>query len=91
MKMGILYVKKGQTTPKEWFGNGATPDQPLAPHFWDFVRYLGREIDLSTWTGYFGDMGAKGKTYFTQWDNTVDCKLSLASILTVQACFTLPH
>lgn len=79
--MGVLYVKKGQQTPKEWFSNGLSPDLPLSPLFWEFMNKFGHEINLATWTGYFGDMGAKGKTYYTKWDDTIDCIFHLAPMM----------
>jgi hypothetical protein len=72
MKLGILYVRKGQKTPPEWFRNGIDGDT-LSPGFWKFMNELGEEIDLASWTGYRGDMGQEGKTYYSKWDNQIDC------------------
>ena len=72
MKLAVLYARKGQTEPSQWFQNGLGEDT-LSPQFWNLMKLLGNEIDLTTWSGYMGDMGKQGTTYYTKWDNEVDC------------------
>lgn len=72
MKLGVLYVRKGQQTPPEWFQNGTNGDS-LHPDFWLFMDAMGSKIDLATWTGYRGDMGQQGTTYYTKWEDSIDC------------------
>lgn len=40
----------------------------LQKRFWKFMEEMGHKIDLTTWTGYRGDMGKKGTTYYDHWD-----------------------
>lgn len=47
--------------------------------FWSKVSigvdfYLLGRIDLTTWTGYTGDMGKKGETFYDLWNNEIDGK-----------------
>eukprot|EP01126_Amoeba_proteus_P045443 TRINITY_DN5089_c0_g2_i10.p1 TRINITY_DN5089_c0_g2~~TRINITY_DN5089_c0_g2_i10.p1 ORF type:complete len:506 (+),score=104.90 TRINITY_DN5089_c0_g2_i10:152-1669(+) len=80
MKIGIIYVRKGQQEPQEWFGNGQGGDA-LTSEFWQFVNVLGQEIDLSGWKGYRGDMGQRGKTYYKNWNNRVECVYHLSCLM----------
>lgn len=83
MKMGVLYVRPGQTSPTEWFQNGINGDC-LHPDFWNFMNTLGDTIDLSEWSGYRGDMGAEGSTYYTKWDNQIDCIFHVSSLMNAE-------
>jgi len=70
LKIGIIYCKKGQSDPQEMFQNGRNGDV-CSDSFWEFLKLLGKEIELSDWTGYRGDFGADvhGKTFFQNWKN----------------------
>eukprot|EP01126_Amoeba_proteus_P034249 TRINITY_DN3403_c0_g1_i3.p1 TRINITY_DN3403_c0_g1~~TRINITY_DN3403_c0_g1_i3.p1 ORF type:complete len:318 (-),score=75.36 TRINITY_DN3403_c0_g1_i3:960-1913(-) len=69
-KMGIIYVKQNQLHPREWFTNGLGDDK-LDQRFWEFMKIFGKEIDLLDWSGYLGDMGRKGQTYFDFWKESI--------------------
>jgi hypothetical protein len=35
--------------------------------FQEFIEIMGEKIQLNKWTGYRGDMGKEGESYFTYW------------------------
>jgi len=62
MKVGLLYVKAGQTTLEQWFQNS----KDLDPRFWELVDVLGERKQMAQWTGYQGDV-RKGMALYTVW------------------------
>eukprot|EP01125_Pyxidicula_operculata_P003099 TRINITY_DN132_c5_g1_i14.p1 TRINITY_DN132_c5_g1~~TRINITY_DN132_c5_g1_i14.p1 ORF type:complete len:249 (+),score=38.14 TRINITY_DN132_c5_g1_i14:408-1154(+) len=69
MKLGLIYCKKDQIYPKDMF---QTPKEEIPECFWKFLSKMGREISLepnspNPHTGYRGDMGNVGSTYYEVW------------------------
>jgi len=60
MKIAIIYVRPGQTNPRDMFKNDP-PDS-----FWKFVNILGQRINISEHDGYKGDV-VTGEVYYTKW------------------------
>eukprot|EP01126_Amoeba_proteus_P034247 TRINITY_DN3403_c0_g1_i10.p1 TRINITY_DN3403_c0_g1~~TRINITY_DN3403_c0_g1_i10.p1 ORF type:complete len:434 (-),score=87.98 TRINITY_DN3403_c0_g1_i10:216-1517(-) len=79
-KMGIIYVKQNQLHPREWFTNGLGDDK-LDQRFWEFMKIFGKEIDLLDWSGYLGDMGRKGQTYFDFWKESISIMYHVSPML----------
>jgi hypothetical protein len=50
-KIGVLYVKAGQTTEEEIFGN-----EFGSPEFEEFLKLLGEEVQLAGFQGFRGDL-----------------------------------
>jgi hypothetical protein len=53
-KIGVLYVKEGQTTEEAVLGNRSGSDR-----FEDFLRFLGRKIELQGYEGFDGGLDTK--------------------------------
>jgi len=64
----VILSRKGQVEPQEMFLNGLNGDKCIDA-FWTFMGHLGKQISLSNWTNYRGDMGQEGETYYTLWKN----------------------
>lgn len=81
MKIGVIYCAKGQSNPQKMFRNGlglhyrpclcltSDPNQPCHPRFWEFMNFLGTEINLENWQAYRGDMGRKGRSYYDRYQD----------------------
>eukprot|EP01125_Pyxidicula_operculata_P003056 TRINITY_DN1321_c0_g2_i1.p1 TRINITY_DN1321_c0_g2~~TRINITY_DN1321_c0_g2_i1.p1 ORF type:complete len:1345 (-),score=395.48 TRINITY_DN1321_c0_g2_i1:173-4207(-) len=82
MKIGIIYTKHGQADPHEMFKNGREGDQ-CSDKFWNFMKLMGREIDLLGWKKYNGDMSVNspGKTYFDDTWKNINIVYHLAPML----------
>lgn len=56
IKVGVLYVKKGQTNENEIFSNLSGDE-----HFEEFLNFIGERIELKDWKGYNGGLDTKCK------------------------------
>lgn len=56
-KFGVLYVRDGQTTEDEWFGN-----ERGSPGFEDFLTIIGDRITLQGWEHFRGGLDVSGNT-----------------------------
>lgn len=86
--MAILYVKKNQLSPEDWFANRGEfrlcllfliLGDDISPQFWEFINALAVRVDdMSEHQGYKGDM-TKGASYYLNWrpscspDRNVEC------------------
>lgn len=57
----------------------------IQKQFWKFMEVMGHKIDLETWSGYRGDMGKKGTTFYDRWVpadgmGTVDGRIGMQAL-----------
>eukprot|EP01128_Nolandella_sp_AFSM9_P006221 TRINITY_DN3149_c0_g2_i1.p1 TRINITY_DN3149_c0_g2~~TRINITY_DN3149_c0_g2_i1.p1 ORF type:complete len:406 (+),score=61.24 TRINITY_DN3149_c0_g2_i1:1034-2251(+) len=81
VKIGIIYARPGQTQPKDMFQNGMEGGAEVSDAFWTFMKGMGNKIDLTTWKGYRGDMGAEGVTYHEKWQHDVNVIYHVSPLL----------
>jgi hypothetical protein len=67
-KTGLLYIRDGQSTEAEWFGNNETTES-----FKRFCSILGHIVDLKDHKGFHGGLDTKNdntgeRSLYTQWN-----------------------
>jgi len=79
MKIGVIYGKKGQSSPQEMFQNG---EDKCSQAFLEFIKIMGEVTDLSGKDHYMGDMkpGEVGG-YYTKW-NSIEIIYHVSPFLT---------
>jgi hypothetical protein len=60
-KFGLLYVKDGQTTENEYYGN-----TQLSEDYHEFLNFVGETVTLKGWDKYDGELDTRNNTTGTQ-------------------------
>eukprot|EP00029_Vermamoeba_vermiformis_P011266 TRINITY_DN614_c0_g1_i3.p1 TRINITY_DN614_c0_g1~~TRINITY_DN614_c0_g1_i3.p1 ORF type:complete len:515 (-),score=133.04 TRINITY_DN614_c0_g1_i3:175-1719(-) len=60
-KFGLLYVKNGQTTENEYYGN-----TQLSEDYHEFLNFVGETVTLKGWDKYDGELDTRNNTTGTQ-------------------------
>lgn len=86
MCIAVLYVRKGQTEPDQWFRNGRKKDPlPLDKQFHQFLNALGSKINLKNWEGFRGGLSDDQTAYYMHWKGRVPTIFHVAPFLGSQA------